>query len=74
MGASHHCSKCLPTSGWLQTLLSGFDKINIRKLEGVEEEAGEGLVRGWEVCKGEGTTVRVQGTHREVGGWEGTQC
>lgn len=40
----------------------------------MEEEAGEGLVRGWEVCKGEGTTVRVQGTHREVGGWEGTQC
>lgn len=67
MGASHHCYKCLPTSGWLQTLLSGSNKINIRKLEGVEEEVGKGLVRGWEDCQGEGTTVKVQGTHREVG-------
>lgn len=52
----------------LQALLSGFNKINIRKLEGVGEETGMGLVRGWKDCQGRGTTVQSVGhTHREVG-------
>lgn len=49
-------------------MLSGLDKINlIRKLEGVEEETGKGMVRGWEGCQGEGTTVQSAG-HTQGGG------
>lgn len=56
----------MPTLGWLQALLSGSDKINIRKLLGVEEETGQGLVRGWGDCQGESTTVQSAGTRGEV--------